>query len=410
MSVIQPHQTGFEALAQQTALYPKEQLLAAKTGQKSLAIGLPKEVSLQENRIALIPEAVAILVRNGHEVSIETGAGEGAKFDDRAYSEAGARIVYSPEEVFDNDIILKVEPLVPQEFGYIRRGATLISALTTPKLSTEYFAALNEKRITGIGYEHIEDKAGGLPVIRAMSEIAGSTVMLIAAEYLSSVNNGRGIILGGITGVPPTRVVILGAGTVAEYAARTALGLGAEIKIFDKDIYRLQRLKYAIGQHTYTSIIDSDTLAEALQRAEVVIGALRGEGGISPCVVSEEMVSRMKPNSVIIDVCIDQGGCFATSEMTTHGSPTYKKYDVIHYCVPNIPSRVAHTASTALSNIFLPFLLQTGAIGGIEEMMFANKWFMKGVFCYNGSLTNAHIARQFNMRYKDLSLLLAARM
>lgn len=408
MSVLQQHQTGFEALAQQTALYPQEQLLAVKEGRKSLFIGLPKEVSLQENRIALIPEAVAILVRNGHEVVVESGAGEAAKFKDHEYSEAGARLVYSPEEVFDADVILKVEPLITKEFEYIKRGATLISALTLPKLNQEYFVALNERRITGIGYEYIEDKAGGLPVIRAMSEIAGSTVMLIAAEYLSSVNDGHGIILGGITGVPPTKVVILGAGTVAEYAARTALGLGAEIKIFDKDIYRLQRLKYAIGQHTYTSIIDSDTLAEAIQRAEVVIGALRGEEGISPCVVTEEMVSKMKPNSVIIDVCIDQGGCFETSEMTTHNAPVYKKHEVIHYCVPNIPSRVAHTASTALSNIFLPFLLQTGTIGGIEAMIFANQWFMKGVFCYNGSLTNAHLAKQFNMRFKDLSLLIAA--
>ena len=234
--------------------------------------------------------------------------------------------------------------------------------------------------------------------------------MLIAAELLSSVHNGRGIILGGITGVPPTRVLILGAGTVGEYAARAAHALGAEIKVFDQHIYRLQRIKYTIGQQIYTSIIDSETLTAELSRADVVIGAMRAEDGIAPMIVTEEMVSRMKKNSIIIDVSIDQGGCFETSEMTTHKQPTFQKYDVTHYCVPNIASRVAHTASIALSNVFAPFLLKTGTIGGIEEMIFAKQWFTKGVYCYKGSLTNLPIAQRFNLRYKDLGLLIAARM
>ncbi|GAB3254608.1 alanine dehydrogenase [Larkinella harenae] len=401
--------TGFEQLAKQSALYPQESPAAVKKLKGSLMIGLPKEVSLQENRIALTPEAVAILVRNGHEVLVETGAGAGAKFSDNDYSEAGALIAPSPKEVYTADLILKVEPLVEQEFEYIKTGSTLISAVNLPNLEKKYFERLNSKKITALGYEYIEDKVGGMPVIRAMSEIAGSTVMLIAGEYLSSANNGRGVILGGITGVPPTKVVILGAGTVAEYAARTALGLGADIKIFDKHIYKLQRLKYAIGQHVYTSIIETDTLSEAIQRADVVIGAMRAEDGLSPIVVTQEMVSKMKLDAVIIDVSIDQGGNIATSRMTTHNAPVYKVENVIHYCVPNIASRVAHTASLALSNIFLPFLLKTGTIGGIEEMMFANRWFMKGVYSHNGLLTNAYIAKKFNMRYKDLSLLLAAR-
>ncbi|RCR66552.1 alanine dehydrogenase [Larkinella punicea] len=401
--------TGFEQLAKQTALYPQEAPAAVKKHNGSLMIGMPKEVSLQENRIALTPEAVTILVRHGHDVLIEKGAGAGAKFSDNDYSEAGAQIMPSAKEVYDANLILKVEPLVDQEFDYIKTGSTLISAVNLPNHEKKYFERLNSKKITALGYEYIEDKVGGMPIIRAMSEIAGSTVMLIAGEYLSSANNGRGVILGGITGVPPTKVVILGAGTVAEYAARTALGLGAEIKIFDKHIYKLQRLKYAIGQHIYTSIIETDTLSEAIQRADVVIGAMRAEDGLSPIVVTQEMVSHMKLDAVIIDVSIDQGGNFETSKMTTHKDPTYKYQNVIHYCVPNIASRVAHTASLALSNIFLPFLLKTGTIGGIEEMMFANRWFMKGVYSHNGLLTNAYIAKKFNMRYKDLSLLLAAR-
>ncbi|WP_031525794.1 alanine dehydrogenase [Dyadobacter crusticola] len=402
--------TGFEELAKQSILYPQESLMAVRKDQNALHIGLPREVSLQENRIALTPDAVGILVRNGHEVWVEKDAGKGANLSDHEYSEAGAKIVQTPEEVYQAKVILKIEPLVDGEFGYVKSGTTVISALNLPALEKQYFEKLNELKITGIGYELIEDKVGGKPIIRAMGEIAGSTVLLIAAEYLSTPNGGRGIILGGITGVPPTKIVILGAGTVAEYATRAAISVGADVKVFDKHIYRLQRLKYAIGQNLYTSIIDSDILAEAIGRADVVIGTMRAENGLSPLVVTKEMVSKMKAGSVIIDVSIDQGGSFETSRMTTHKNPTFKYNDVIHYCVPNIPSRVAHTASTALSNVFLPFLLQTGTIGGIEEMIYANRWFMKGVYCHKGTLTNSHIARSFNMRYKDLTLLLAARM
>ncbi|MBN8823667.1 MULTISPECIES: alanine dehydrogenase [unclassified Spirosoma] len=401
--------TGFEELAKQTALYPKEALQAVKTNRNGLLIGLPKEVSLQENRIALTPEAVAILVRHGHNVIVEQGAGEKANFSDTEYSEAGAQIAQSPKEVYTANLILKVEPLIDGEFEFIQSGSTVISALNLPAHDRSYFEKINEKNLTAFGYEYIEDQSGGLPVIRSMSEIAGSTVMLIAGEYLSNAANGRGIILGGITGVPPTKVVMLGAGTVTEYAIRMALGMGAEVKVFDKYLYKLQRLKYAVGQHVYTSIIASDTLAEAVQRADVVIGAMRAEDGLSPVVVTEEMVGRMKPGSVIIDVSIDQGGNFETSRMTTHKNPTYKHMGVIHYCVPNIAARVAHTASMALSNIFLPFLLETGTTGGIEQMMYANRWFMKGVYTHKGTLTNAYIARKFNMRFKDLDLLLAAR-
>ncbi len=396
-------------LARQS-LYPQESPEIIRKGNKNLFIGLPKEISLQENRIALTPEAVSLLIKNGHEVLIEKGAGKGAKFADSEYSEAGAQIVENHKDVFEADLILKIEPIIEEEKKYIKNGQTLISALNMPGLSKDYFEFLNKKRATGIGFELIQDKVGNFPIIRTMSEIAGSTVMLIAAEYLSSVHDGRGMILGGITGVPPTKVVIIGAGTVGEYAARTALGLGAEIKVFDQHIYRLQRLKYAVGQHIYTSIIDSDTLSDAIARADVVIGAIRSEEGVAPLIVSDEMVSRMKANSIIIDVSIDQGGCFETSEMTTHKNPTFQKYGITHYCVPNIASRVAHTASIALSNVFTPFLLKTGNIGGIEEMIFAKQWFTKGVYCFNGSITNLSIAQRYRLRYKDLSLLVAARM
>ncbi len=404
-------QEGFESLAkEQMLLYPQEQLAGIKKKRQKLFIGIPKEKSAHEKRIPLKPESIEVLINNGHEVMIESGAGEGAKFSDREYSEAGAMISQNTKEIFQADIVLKVEPPTKEELEYMKTGKTLISALQLAKLDGDYLKAILKKKLVTSAYEFLEDQVGVTPIVRAMSEIAGSTVMLIAAEYLSSVNNGKGIILGGITGVPPSKVVIIGAGTVGEYAARTAIGLGAEIKIFDKSIYRLRRMKYAVGHQAYTSTLDTPTLTEAVKRADVLIGAMRGEGTRSPFIVTEEMIANMKANSVVIDVSIDQGGCFETSEISTHQNPVYVKHGVIHYAVPNIPSRVARTSSTALSNIFTPYFIEIGEVGGIDEMILHNSGFMKGVYAYKGNLTNAHIAKKYNLPHKDLSLLMAARM
>lgn len=391
------------------AIYPKEAKAKVKSSKNSLLIGLPRETASQEKRVLLTPEAVKLLVNNGQRVVVESKAGEMSKFTDKEYSDAGAKVVYSAKESFDAEVVVKVEPPSVEEVGYMQPGSCLISALQLGKQKAEFIQALNSKRVTAVAFENLEDKVGGMPVVRAMSEIAGSTVMLIASEYLSSVNDGKGLILGGVTGVPPTEVVIIGAGTVAEYAARTALGLGASIKVFDNHIYKLRRIKQLLGQQVYTSTIDNFTLGQALKEADVVIGALRTEKGKNKIVVSEEMVAAMMEGSIIIDVSIDQGGCIATSEMTAHDNPTYVKHGVIHYCVPNIASRVARTASVALSNIFTPIMLQMADLCGAEEMIFNYKWFMKGVYTYRGSLTNAHLARKFNMTHKELQLLLAAR-
>lgn len=400
--------TGFEALAK-SGLYPQEEMLRVKRGKKSFLIGLPQEISLQENRISLTPDAVALLVSRGHDVWVERKAGDGSKFNDKQYSEAGAKIVASPQEVYKADIILKIEPPTLEELEYFKPGQTLISALQLGHLDPEYIHGLLRKKVTALAYEFIEDKVGGMPIIRAMSEIAGSTVILIAAEYLSTANKGKGVILGGITGVPPTKVVIIGAGTVAEYAARAALSLGAEIQVFDNQIYKLRRIKHTLGHQFYTSTIDTVTLSESLKKADVVIGALRAEKGKARHVISEEMVSQMKPDSLIIDLSIDQGGCVATSEITSHDKPVFRKYGVIHYCVPNVASRVAHTATTALSNIFTPTILRAAEEGGVEEMIFSHKWFMKGVYTYKGGLTNESIARKFGLKHKSIELLMAAR-
>lgn len=398
-----------KALAQE-ALSPKEQLLEVSADRKGFSILVPKEIEMQENRLALSPEAAALLVNNGNQVTIEAGAGKGAKFHDNQYSEAGARICYSPEELYKSgDIILKVTPPSLEEIEMIQPGSTLISALQLSQLTSDYFQAINRKKVTAVAFEMLEDVVGSMPIVRAMSEIAGNTVLLIAAEYLNSRNNGRGIIMGGVTGVPPTKIVIIGAGTVGEYAARNALGLGAEVKVFDNHLYKLRRMKQRLGNQLFTSTIDFANLSDALRRADVVIGALRAEDGRTACVVTEEMVSTMKEDSILIDVSIDQGGCFETSHMTTHVDPIFKKYGVIHYCVPNIASRVAHTATQALSNIITPMLLRAKELGGIDDMMFAKEWFMKGVYCYKGSVTNRNIARMLNMKYKDLALFKMAR-
>ncbi|KOY86943.1 alanine dehydrogenase [bacterium 336/3] len=397
----------FEQLAKEHYFYPQEQLAELEKHHHSLRIGIPKESEPFEHRVALTPEGVAVLVANGHEVIVETGAGEDAHFYDREYGEAGAKIEYNKEQVFASEVVLKVEAPTLEELEMLKPNKTLISTLPMAKITSEFLQELNKKRITAIAYEYIQDKAGGMPVVRAMSEIAGSTVMLIAAEYLSSVNKGRGVILGGITGVPPTKVVILGAGTVAEYAARAALGLGAEIKIFDNHLYKLRRLKYALGHQVFTSTLNTLALTEALSRADVAIGAVRAEEGKTQCIVTEEMVAQMKPNSVIIDVTIDQGGCFETSEIATHQNPVFKKHGVIHYCVPNVASRVAHTSSIALSNIFVPILMKTADYGGFEKMMLNHKWATKGVYAYRGKITNAAIGRKLEMPYSDIALLLA---
>ncbi|TDN39461.1 alanine dehydrogenase [Hymenobacter sp. UV11] len=401
--------SGFGALATSRAYFTQESMLAVETRKRKLFIGLPKETSLQENRLGLTPEAVLHLVSEGHEVMLESGAGEPSKFSDHAYSEAGATIAYSTEEVYKADIILKVAPPMMDEIELMRPGQTLISALQMGTMTPEFINALARKKVNAIGFELIKDPSGARPVVRAMSEIAGSTVMLVAAEYLARSNEGKGIILGGITGVPPSQVVILGAGTVAEYAARAAIGLGAEVKVFDNHLYKLRRLKHNLGAQLYTSTLDTFALSQQIRRADVVIGALAVEEGRIPFMVPEQMVASMAAGSIIIDISIDQGGCFETSELTTHSKPVFRKYDVVHYCVPNIASRVPRTATNALSNIFTPILQDISQQGGINEALFTNEHFRSGVYIYKGSLTNAAIAKKFNMRYKELGLLIAVR-
>ncbi|MGL4631463.1 MAG: alanine dehydrogenase [Leadbetterella sp.] len=384
---------------------PQESPQALGLAKQGIRIGIPKERDSQENRVALTPAAVALLIRNGAEVWVEKNAGQKANFQDSDYLLSGASIRDSHDEIFSCEYVIKINPLTPQEMDMIRPNATLFSSFQPNTISLDYIHALLKKKITCIGYEYLQDKVGNHTVVRSMSEIAGSAVLLIATEYLSSVNAGKGIVLGGITGLPPTQVLILGAGTVAEYAARSAMGLGASIKIFDRHLYRLRRIQQILGHNIYTSLIDEVNLAAAFKEADVVIGALRISDVHEGYKVPEEWIATMKPNSVIIDVSIDSGGTFETSKPTSHYSPVYKNYGVIHYCVPNIASRFAHTASMVLSNILSSILLRMLREGGVNEMIYKYPWFLKGVVTYKDSCTQASLAKQHNLKYKDLGLI-----
>lgn len=401
--------TSKELLASltQTALMPQEEMLEIGRKKGKLFIGIPKEISFQENRVALVPDAVALLVNNGHRIVVETNAGKMANFQDHDYSEAGAQIVYSAADVYKADIILKVAPPSPQEIELMQHKQTLISALQLTVQPEDFLKQLMSKKITAIAFDWIKDEDGIYSVIRSMGEIAGGTSILIAAEYLSNVNNGQGAILGGISGISPTEVVILGAGTVGEFATRAALGLGASVKVFDNSIFKLRRLQSDIGTRIFTSVIQPRVLSKHLKTADVVIGAIRAQQGRTPLVVNEQMVSEMKVGSVIIDVSIDQGGCFETSEVTNHSKPVFRKHGVIHYCVPNIASRVSRTASYALSTIFAPILLNIGEEGGVENMLRRDEGVRNGIYVYNGILTNQVLGEMFKLPYKDINLFMA---
>lgn len=386
-------------------LLPQEETLEVLKRKGKLFIGIPKETSFQEKRVCLTPDAVSALVNNGHRVLLESGAGEGAKFKDKDYSEAGAEITKDTSKVFSCPILLKVEPPTLDEIKLINPQTILISALQLKTQNKTYFEALAKKRMTAIGFEFIRDEDGAYPAVSQLSEIAGTASVLIASELLSNVNNGNGLLFGNISGVPPTEIVIIGAGTVGEFAVRSALGLGANVKVFDNSISKLRTLQSRFGTAIYTSTMQPKNLLKALKRCDVAIGAVRGKNR-SPILVSETMVESMKIGAVIIDVSIDMGGCFETSEITRHDKPTFIKHGVIHYCVPNIPARYSRTASVSISNIFTPYLLKIADDGGIENALRFDRGLKNGLYFYHGILTNKSVADWFDLDYSDANLLI----
>ncbi len=401
--------TSKPSISASFAYEPLEEVLDIKPQGAKLHIGIPKEIAFQENRIALTPEAVGVLVSNGHQVAVEQGAGTGSHYSDKDYAETGARIVYNREEVYKCPILVKSAPPVAEDMPLLQMNQTIVSPIHLSALRKEDVEKMMEKKITALRFENFKDASGTYPIVRSMSEIAGSAVMLIAGQYLSSFNQGKGVLLGGISGIPPTKVVIVGAGIVGEFATRNALALGASVKVFDNNVYKLKQLQNNLGQRIWTSVLEPRILAKQLKTCEVAVGALSNEYGRAPIVVTEEMVEAMRPGSIIIDVAIDRGGCFETSEMTSHQRPTFVKHDVIHYCVPNIPSGFARTASQAISNVLMPLMLEISDEGGLEEMVWHNFNLREGIYMFKGALTDFYMSQRFDLKYTDLNLLIASR-
>ena len=385
-------------------LLPQEEMLEIARKKSELFIGIPKETCFQERRICLTPDAVNSLISHGHKVMLESGAGMSSSYSDKEYSDAGAEITQDTKKVFGCPIVLKVEPPTIDEIELMQPDTILISAIQLKTRKLAYYEALSKKKITALAFEFIKDDDGSYPAVKSLSEIAGTASILIASELMINNELGKGLLFGNITGVPPTEVVILGAGTVGEFAAKTAIGLGASVKVFDNSITKLRRLQNNLNQRIFTSTIQPKAVLKALRRCDVAIGAMRGKDRC-PIVVTESMVEHMKKGAIIVDVSIDTGGCFETSEVTSHEKPTFVKNDVIHYCVPNIPSRYSKTASLSISNIFTPYLLQIAEDGGIESAIRCNSGLKHGIYYYHGILTNKAIGDWFGLPNSDINLI-----
>lgn len=394
---------------EQIGIKTLEKRLMKSKSKVSLKIGLPKEVSHDERRISLTPGGVSVLKANGHEVFIEKEAGEEANFSDQEYADAGAEIAYGVTELYKkSEMIVKVAPPSEEEYELLEKDQILLSALHLGNTTEDFMDILIKKCITAIGYEFIQGEDKEFPIVRMMHEITGSMAVQIAAHYLEKSDGGQGIMLGGISGIPPATVVILGAGITAEYAARTALGYGAQVFVMDNDLARLRHLENALDRRIITATANYQYLSSALQYADVVIGAAMFEGERAPVWVSDTMVANMKSGSVIVDTVIDQGGCVATSKATTHSDPVYNKHEVIHYCVPNIPSNVARTATYALNNVIVPYLLAIGDAGGIRECLWSNTALRNGTYVYKKHLTKKALSNLFDMPYREIEMLIAS--
>lgn len=386
-------------------LLPQEETLEISKEKGELYIGIPKEAYFQEKRICLTPDAVNAIINNGHRVLIENGAGIEAGFSDNDYSEAGAEMTTDTKKVFGCPMVLKVEPPTLEELELINPKTVLISALQLKTRQKSYFEALAKKKITALAFEFIKDEDNSYPAVKALSELAGTAAVLIAAELMVNAEKGNGLLFGNISGVPPIEVVVIGAGTVGEFAVRSALGLGANVKVFDSSITKLRTIQTNVGRILYTSTVQPKNLMKALRRCDVAIGAVRGHNR-APIIVTEEMVRNMKKGAVIIDVCVDMGGCFETTEMTSHDHPTCIKHDVIHYGVPNIPARYPKTASISISNIFTPYILEIAEGGGLENAIRFDNGLKNGLYFYRGILTSKAVADWFDMPYSDINLII----
>ncbi|NPA68839.1 MAG: alanine dehydrogenase [Chlorobi bacterium] len=387
-------------------LMPQAEMLEEKKNKRNLTIGIPKEKDKYENRIILSPQAVKQLTEEGHRIIIESGAGMRSRWYDADYTKAGA-LISDRKKVFASEIILKVSPFESEEIKLMPANRFLISALHFNTQTPERINALKAKKMTCIALELIEDTDGFRPFVQSMSEISGILAINTASEYLSNPVTGKGILLGGITGIPAAKVVIFGAGTAGEYAARAATALGAQVKIFDNSLLRLQKLKNKLGIHLFTSVFQSEIIMKALKTADVLIGALEETSDEDLFIITEKMIAGMKKGSVIIDLNTDSASCIATSKVTHLGNPAFETHGIVHYCVPNIASKAARTASVALSNTIFPLLQKISREKTVPNIIRNIIDLRNGAYIFEGILTNERLGKKFNIDYKDIDLLSA---
>ncbi|MDR0370907.1 MAG: alanine dehydrogenase [Prevotellaceae bacterium] len=387
-------------------LFPEECLLREIVRDSNLAIGIPKEDESYETRLPLTPEGVAIVTEEGHKVYVERGAGHSVSYSDMQYSEAGAIIVEEKAEIFNTDIVLKIAPPTIKEVGMMKDGSSVLSTLQLNNLSVESIKLMKKKHLNAIAYELIKDEQKAFPVMSSISEIEGNAAILVAAELMNTKNGGKGLLLGGVAGISPVEIVILGAGVTGIVAAKAAMALGAQVKVFDHDIKKLRKIQDMLGQHVFTSVIHPTVLFKAFASADAIVANLRYINDSERFMVSEDLVKTMKKGAIIIDMSVDQGGCFETSECGTLLHPTFEKHGVIHYCVPNISARVARTASMAFSNIFAPMILKIGRSGSVSLAIAESSGFRNGAYLYGGVLVNHLIAGYYGLSASDIHLLL----
>lgn len=395
--------------ATQSTVVPLEKPLRTDRRGRRLTVGVPREKVNEERRVALSPSGVAALAANGHDILVERDAGKFAHFPDRLYTAEGAEIADSPSDVYSRcDLIVKVAPPGGDELDLLREKQILISALHLGNASKEFFRRLMDLSVTGIGFEFIKTADGTYPIVRMMHEIMGSMSIQIAARYLESAEGGAGLVLGGISGVPPAHVLILGAGVVGEWAARTALGFGARVTVLDSDLASLRALEHYLDRRITTAIANEQYLRRFVTSADVIVGAMVHGGSRSPILVTEDMVASMRPGSVVVDAVIDQGGCIETSRPTCHSHPVFTEHGVIHYCVPNMPSNAASTATDALTNVLVPFLMEIGECETLNEALWRNEGLRNGTYVYRKHLTKKSLAGLFGMSHRDIELLIAS--
>lgn len=396
-----------QAPKERRQLFPEECLIREIAGSARLSIGIPKEDATIETRLALTPEGVSILTEEGHSVYVQRGAGDPMAYTDLQFSEAGAFLVDNQADVYSADMVLKIAPPTRQELEMMHNRSTLFSMLQLSNLSKECIELMMQKKMNAISYELIKDEQKAFPVVSSIAEIEGNAAIAVASDLMSSERGGKGLLLGGVAGITPPEVLILGASITGSVAARTAIGLGAMVKVFDHDINKLRKIQHYLGRQVFTSVIHPTVLLKSLTSADVVISNLKYINGSERFMVSEDLVKTMKKGAIIVDLSVDQGGCFETSECRTIANPVFEKHGIVHYCVPNISARVGRTSSMALSNIFTPILLKIGESGSVKQSIADSAGFRHGAYIFNGIMVNHLIGDYYNITSNDINLLLA---